>query len=170
MFLCFAAPWPPLRSTRDPSPLEAVQPPVERDPEFRPPISGERAIAYDDDPRYYLRLVANPFLSVFAFLAWLFLTRWVFRLSLPGFLEPLRILFVFGGLVAPFLLLQYHCLDCGKTGRISRWQDHACAAVLDRRRRRRRRTLRGPTPPIQIVLWLWLALVVGFVLGRSFLE
>ena len=167
------APRPPPGLYPDKRSLEPVPPPVERDPDFRSPVPAERWIAFDDDPRYYLRLVANPFLSVFAFLAWLVVTRWLFGLNLPGPLEPLRILAVFAGFVAPFLLLHYHCLDCGQDRRSDftrlAQQDHACAAVLERRRHRRRRLLRGPTPPIQIVLWLWLALVLAFVIGRGFL-
>ena len=45
-------------------------------------------------------------------------------------------------LVLVVFLFQYHCLDCGATGRLSRWRDHAC----DRRvaARRRHGSTRGP--------------------------
>jgi hypothetical protein len=139
--------------------------PLERDPEFRTPTPAERLIPYDAEPQAYLRLVANPFLSVFAFLLWLVAMRWLLRADIPGPLAPLAILFGVGGLVAPFLLLHYHCLDCGGTGRISRWRDHTCPSVIQRRREGRIRSIRGPTPPFQVVLWLWVALGLGVTLN-----
>jgi hypothetical protein len=134
--------------------------PVERDPEFRPSQPPARVIEYDDDPRYYLRVVVNPFLSAFVFLVWWALIEWLGQVHWPVLLFPLMIALVMGGLVAPLLLLQYHCLDCGSAGRLSHWTSHWCAAVRDRRRARRRLKWRGPSPVVQIMLWFWVTLAL----------
>jgi hypothetical protein len=108
--------------------------PPHRDDEFRQ-IPPEPSIA--DDPNQpieaFQRLVANPFLGLLAFLAWLLaLHDWVLnaRSRLP---LPLRLLMLLSGALLP-LLFQYHCLDCGRSGSLLHSQRHACAPVLDRRR------------------------------------
>jgi hypothetical protein len=109
-----------------------------------------RLLERDHPPiQRFQRLVANPFLAVFGFIAWLGLLRVV---SYYERVEP-TVLVVF--LVLPLAyLFQFHCLDCGTTARLSRWRAHRCAAVEHRRAQNRPRFLRGPAPPLQTVLWM----------------
>lgn len=157
--------------------LSASAPPPQRDPEFESPVApGARPL--DFEPEAYLRLVANPFLALFGFLVWLrvllgIVTMFAGRRELMGPLAP-----IIGVVMLAFLwlllgLFQFHCLDCGKTGRLSRWREHACPPSVERRLSGRRRRLRGPTPPVQILLWLWGLLMLGWFLvplGRRLLD
>ncbi len=107
----------------------------------------------------FQRLVANPFLAVFGFVAWLGLLRVV---TYYERVEP-TVLVLFLGLPLVYLF-QFHCLDCGGTARLSRWRAHRCAAVEYRRAQNRPRFPRGPAPPLQTVLWmLAFAFVMVFV-------
>jgi hypothetical protein len=148
---------------------DLVPPAIENDPEFRPARRARRDGPAGEDPRYYVRLVANPFLAAFTVLLWIVLLRWLWSARIPPFVQPMVIFGMIAGLFAPFLFLHYHCLDCGATGRIASWQDHECEAVALRRRERKRRMFRGPTPPMQVVLWLWVCVVVAFLVSRAFL-
>src|SRR5947209_899655 len=99
-----------------------VQPaPTGHDPEFHPPHP-TRLIELDHAPEAYLRLVANPFLGGFVFVVWLASVIWVINGSgwLEGVFAPLVILVLIVGLFFIPFLFQYHCLDCGATGRLSR--------------------------------------------------
>src|SRR5262249_22139577 len=145
----------------------AVEPavPPERDPEFRGQVE-PRLLEIDYAPEAYLRLVANPFLALFALIAWVGLAALAFRRGFDGtnsvFIPAFVIVMVVLLLRIP-VLLQSHCLDCGATGRLAHWRRHACPAAAARRRSGRPRPLRGPTPPTQVILWLWLLLTVGIV-------
>ena len=69
----------------------------------------------------FQRLVANPFLTFFAWLvAFGLVVQSLHRLNLALFVAGLALLFL------AFLLLQFHCLDCGATG----WLLRASAACL----------------------------------------
>jgi hypothetical protein len=139
--------------------------PPERDPEFHTPVE-PRLIVLDHAPETYQRLVANPFLAGAGFLFWLALVA-----RLVGHVEvvknPATPFIALGIIVVLFAiprLLQYHCLDCGVTGRLAHWRRHVCAASAERRRQGRPRRLRGPTPPTQVILWLWVLLALGGIL------
>jgi hypothetical protein len=112
----------------------------------------------------YQRLVANPFLALSGFIGWFALMRFVLgshriELFFPALSSLLLLAFLF----------QYHCLDCGATGHLSRWRGHCCAAVDARRGTGRPRRVRGPSPPTQTVLWigsLTLAAFYGYLISR----
>jgi hypothetical protein len=112
----------------------------------------------------YQRLIANPFPTVLGWVAVYFMIR--LAIQNHGLL-----LFVAGiGLfLASAALLQYHCLDCGKSGWLFRYSRHACESVIARWRRREVRRFRGPGVKVQLVLWLYLlvsALVLYGILLR----
>ena len=73
------------------------------------------------------RLVANPFLGLLLLIC-----------AYESFLESISrknlALFIIGIClsVVAILVVQYHCLDCGKTGWFWRASRHACAAVTAR--------------------------------------
>ena len=97
----------------------------------------------------YQRLIANPFLAVFAAVSWAEAIRFSYRI------QNVEILFmaICGSFLIPFLL-QYHCLDCGATGLVWRSSGHSCAHVQARIQTGRSRLLRGPTATTQTKLWL----------------
>jgi hypothetical protein len=124
-----------------------------------------------DSPEYYLRLIANPFLAILAFLAWLGALVWLCHLDLDreliGPMVPIiAVVFLFG-LWKIGSLFQYHCLDCGKTGRMSRWREHVCVPSALRRQAGRVRRFRGPSLFVQVVLWLWGLLALGLVVRSA---
>jgi hypothetical protein len=102
-------------------------------------------------PQEYQRLVANPFLALLGLIVWFAALRQA--LAIRNL--PLTGLALFG-LVGVGYLLQYHCLDCGATGLLFRWREHACERVRARQRTGQVRRLRGPNPVFQTVLWGYL--------------
>ncbi len=146
---------------------ESVGPPIQHDPEFEFPASFTLRPPLEA-PETYLRIVANPFLGIFGFLGWLRVLMWVISLPMaPEMLAPMTpiIGMVFLGClwVLP-ALFQYHCLDCGGTGRLSRWREHSCPQSAWRRQSGRGRLFRGPTPGVQLVLWFWGGLLFALLL------
>jgi hypothetical protein len=139
------------------------------DPEFESPLA-PGILPPLDAPENYLRLVANPFLGILGFLGWLAALIWTTHLDIDreliGPLVPIiAVAFLFGlWRIGP--LFQYHCLDCGATGRLSRWREHLCPASALRRQSGRRRRFRGPPLFAQVVLWLW-GLFGAIMLARS---
>jgi len=128
--------------------------PRAHDPEFDQPRA-PRPVLYEIDPREFQRLVLNPFLFVLALLAWFALTR--FALYQKQF-STLLVAQTF--LVAAYFLIQFHCLDCGATSRLSRWERHACERVVARQLADRPRRFRWPNPMIQLTLWFYVLLAV----------
>jgi|GEM_PF-1502113 len=109
-------------------------------------------LIYSDD----LRLIANPFLAVATLLLW----GVVFRLAYlaKNFTFLILLLFL---LPVPSLLLQFHCLDCGKTGSLFRWKSHACGPTIARSLMTGKRPwLRLPTPTLQIIVWGYFLAIV----------
>jgi hypothetical protein len=103
----------------------------------------------------YQRLVANPFLGILALVGSFVAIRMACET------ERFDVVMVATGtIVFARWFLQFHCLDCGATGRLSRWRQHACPAVVFRLATRCPRRFRGPTPPTQTALWL-VTLVLG---------
>src|SRR5262249_13185234 len=137
----------------------------DRDPEFSSPQHQGRLIELDHAPESYLRLVANPFLAASAGLAWLWFLFHVVAefVSMRSPFTPVVALVMVGLLALIVPLFQYHCLDCGATGRLSRWRRHICMVSASRRERGRPRRLRGPSPPAQVVLWFWFVLTAGIL-------
>jgi hypothetical protein len=130
------------------------------------------AIPLDAPPEAYLRVAANPFLALFAVLFALAASDGLWS-SQPfdGDTRMALVVAVWLSLLVAFpWLVQFHCLDCGATGRLKRWRGHLCPRVAERRLLRKPRRVRGPTPSIQIVIWLWVfaltAVVVMSIRGR----
>jgi hypothetical protein len=156
-------PAPPDAPTPEPTPAPTPPelPPAGRDPEFDPVLNTE-GLELDHSPESYQRLVANPFLGFFAIILWLGALYTLF-LGYLGPFTPMAALLLMSSLALLPPLFQFHCLDCGATGRLSGWRRHMCPSVAERRLEGRVRHLRGPAPPIQILLWLWvlMALIVA---------
>jgi len=101
----------------------------------------------------YQRLVVNPLLAVVALLG-----VWVlFRFSLEVRQLGLFLATLFAGAVCP-LLIQYHCLDCGRTDFALRSRRHACGAVQRRRRFDEEPPALPPSVRSQVKAWM-----LGFV-------
>lgn len=124
------------------------------DPELDATVT-EHSIPYEPQPEAYLRLVANPFLGVFALIIWLGLMTVILR-GAAGAFTTLAVLLALASLSLLPKLLHYHCLDCGGTGPLTTWRRHICPNVIARRFEGRTRRIRGPSPTVQILLWLWL--------------
>lgn len=137
---------------------------TQNDPEFRSVRSGLLVGDLGGEPEAYLRVVANPFLG-FAYLdGWLIVLYEAIFVGFAGALTPMLIVMLIAGLGLVPHLMQYHCLDCGRTERLSRWRRHHCPRPLERRETGRPRRLRGPSPPIQVVLWIWLLMIGAMML------
>lgn len=140
-------------------------PPAGRDPEFDP-ILPDHALELDHAPEAYQRLVANPFLGIAAVLAWLAGMAALIFHNVAGPFTLMAILLMFAALGLVPGLFQYQCLDCGKIGRLSEWRRHMCPSVAERRLEGRTRFWRGPTPPVQVIIWLWFLMLL-FILAHS---
>jgi hypothetical protein len=141
-----------------------LTPPTARDPELDP-SPPRRLGTLGDEPHRYQRLVANPFLG---FLGILVLVVVLFQTFVPAPLgaPPLFAVVVALAMVAAChlpRLFHYHCLDCGATGRLTRWRSHICPASADRYASGRPRRLRGPNPTVQFLLWVYAALALGIM-------
>jgi hypothetical protein len=139
--------------------VEPAQAPVERDPEFRPLVHARR-VAEDLEPGPYHRVLANPFLGLLGVFVWIGVLYRLLHDGLAGPLDvALTVLVLASGLGLP-RLFQYHCLDCGKTGPLRRWKQHICPRVAERHFAGRPRRFRGPSPGVQVVLWLYALLMI----------
>ncbi len=122
-------------------------------------LQPRRPEASTDPIDSYQRLVANPFLALLGWLVAFALLREALRHpNLPLFLTSLVVF------IASVFLLQFHCLDCGATRWLPRYQRHACPAVVARQAYTSRRRIRGPGIRTQLVGWFVLMAIV-FVLG-----
>jgi hypothetical protein len=105
------------------------------------------------------RLVANPLLAVATWVAGVALIRASLRSHhFAVFVAGVGLLFL------AFFLLQFHCLDCGRTGWLLRYGRHACPRVKARWRNREFRRVRGPGLMTQLVLWSYF-LVAAFLVS-----
>ncbi len=118
-----------------------------RDPEIRGNLIG------------YQRLVANPFLAILGILAWYALFRHVVQSRRLDLFFP-----ALGSLGLIYFLFQYHCLDCGATGWLARWRNHACTRAMQRKLSGAPPRYRTLTPVAQTMLWFYL-LIVGSIFG-----
>lgn len=114
-----------------------------------------RSLGSDVSLERYQRLVANPFLGILALVGSFVAIRTACATGRFDLIVVATATIVFAR-----WFLQFHCLDCGATGRLSRWREHACPAVVFRLATRRPRRFRGPTPPTQTALWL-VTLILG---------
>ena len=114
------------------------------------------------DAAAYRRVVANPLLAIVALLGvWA-----LFRHSLAIRNLALFLASLFAAAVS-LLLIQYHCLDCGRTDFALWARRHACAGVV-------RRVRSGEEPPsfppalrTQVKAWA-LAIFLGLLLYAIF--
>jgi hypothetical protein len=110
----------------------------------------------------YQRLVANPFLAVFGMVVWFaIISEVVGNRRLDLFFPALA------SLILVYFLFQFHCLDCGATGRLRGWRTHSCASVQARRLSGRPRRFRGPSPTAQTLLWFY-GLITFALIGSIF--
>jgi hypothetical protein len=107
----------------------------------------------------YQRLVANPLLGV---LSWIV----TFALMRESVRRHNLTLFAWGLLFVPvgIVFIQFHCLDCGKTGWLLRSRVHACPATVARRQNGLMRRFHGPPLTIQLAVW-FIVLIAALVLG-----
>ncbi len=106
----------------------------------------------------YQRLLANPLLAAVALVG-----VWVlFRYSLESRNLALFLATLFAAAVCP-LLIQYHCLDCGRTDLALRSRKHACAAVVHRRRVDEEAPLLPPTLRSQVKAWALTSVLAGLL-------
>lgn len=147
-------------------------PPPTRDPDFSPVTDYRSPLPSGIAPERYLRLLANPFLGFAGFVFWLHVVGWVASLmhgnpQLIGPLAPILTILLIGCLIWLLpALFQAHCLDCGTTMRLNRWRSHTCLVSNLRRISGRPRHLRGPTPVIQNLGWLWVLLIALWFLHQ----
>lgn len=129
--------------------------PVSTHPEFDAPVLlpiRPRDVA--QPPEQALRLVGNPFLALFGLIAWVGAMYAILFHCRPESGVGAILVLLLGGPVLLPLLLHYHCLDCGATGRLAHWRNHRCERSDARLAAGVRRRLRGPSPTVQAVLWV----------------
>lgn len=139
--------------------------PLRLDPEFRP-ASTERSLPPVIDPAAYRRMLFNPFLGILGVAAWAAGVRWLWIAAVERHAMFIYVLVAWAG--AGFLLprlFQFHCLDCGRSGRISRWRRHVCPAVARRILEGRPLRFRPPGPLAQMLMWGYFLAIV-LVLAR----
>ncbi|WP_435009244.1 hypothetical protein P12x_000495 [Tundrisphaera lichenicola] len=133
--------------------MDAPRRPERADPEFDPiPLAPSRL--RDFDPREHQRVVVNPFLATLVLILWWLSARW---LLLDGPFPPLAVATV---LILVYLprAVQFHCLDCGRTGSYPFLDRHACSAVVSRWSSRERPRWMPPSARTQLLIW---AYVIG---------
>ncbi len=114
----------------------------------------------DFDPPEHQRLVVNPFLAVLGLLG----LAWLARELTHSPMVALAGLLVLPLVMLPYLV-QYHCLDCGRTGPYPRHRGHACPGVLARWREGHRSRFPFPTPWAQVVVWGWVIGAIAVLLA-----
>ncbi|MEW4570753.1 hypothetical protein AB1L88_23045 [Tautonia sp. JC769] len=137
-------------------------PPPTLDPEFRPQLT-DRSLPVVVHPGSYRRILANPFLGFLGIGLWVA----ALRQAVVNRIDRLGLVLAFGGLALLAVvvlprLFRYHCLDCGRSGRLTRWKRHVCPAVARRIVEGRPRRFRGPRPLAQTFFW---AVVLAVVLS-----
>ncbi len=115
----------------------------------------------------YQRLIVNPLLAVAMCVAAVCFVRYSLReRALWQFLVALALL----GL--SFFTVQFHCLDCGKTGWFLAARRHGCAPSLARWQDGHPTRWQFPAPKAQLILWWYFLasattlVVILFVLSR----
>ncbi|WP_169978855.1 hypothetical protein [Tautonia rosea] len=139
---------------------QAAPPPPTLDPEFRPHLS-DRSLPRVVHPGSYRRILANPFLGFLGIGLWVAAFRQVLviRTDPPALFLAFVVLPALAVIVLP-RLFRYHCLDCGRSGRLGRWKHHVCPTVALRIVEGRPRRFRGPGPLLQMFFWGVLLAVV----------
>lgn len=119
---------------------------------------------YGESVREYQRLVVNPLLAVVGLLGTLGLLWYSLHTkNLPSFLLSLVLT-----AACPFLI-QYHCLDCGRTDFTVRSSRHACGETVRRMRLGHEPSFPLPSVRTQIKAWvltLSVAVLMYAILAR----
>lgn len=126
-------------------------------------LPGPATVVLREAVNHDQQIVLNPLLTV---LGWLLIrvavtppfSRWV---AIPR--EA-----AIAASVLPLLLLQFHCLDCGRTFWMPRRQHHACEQFVTRRRA----GIHGRQvfePGVQARIWFWV-LLLGIAAGAILLR
>ncbi|MDR3619197.1 MAG: hypothetical protein P4L85_07590 [Paludisphaera borealis] len=122
-------------------------------PTFDPDLDIPRASArnpYGESVAEYQRVLANPLLAVVGLVgAWAVLCYSLRVRNLPLFLIALILT-----ALCP-LLIQYHCLHCGRTDFAFRSRRHACTETLRRWRLGEPATRKPPRLRTQVKAWIW---------------
>ena len=139
--------------------------PATREPdiEFDPVASPGRSD--DDDLRPFQRLLLNPLLALSCLMFWLSLMIEATRRarSVRLWIIPLLML----PIVLPWLIHD-HCVDCGKTVRHTRRNQHLCTSVADRQRGLHALPRRWPSVGFQTWVWIYLLIIAGmFLIGGA---
>jgi hypothetical protein len=119
------------------------------DPDFEPLPPPARVRLRSFNPRDHQKFVVNPFLAV---LGLILLGKLAVLLVFSGF-PPFAISLIIPLAFLPHLI-QFHCLDCGKTGRYLRKDHHACSTI--HARWDEDRSSKFPSSKAQLTLWAWL--------------
>jgi len=136
-----------------------VEPRRRPDPDFDPESARPGRLA-DHDPAEHQRVLVNPFLATLALIAW-----WAATLALiRGPFPPSALLPILALAGLPWLI-QFHCLDCGRTGAYPTLRRHACPAILARRLEDRPSRAILPRPRSQLVVWWYLIGSVTLILA-----
>ena len=123
--------------------------------EFDPPRD-PRPGSITDFPSSSARLIANPFLAFLgSILAWSLMSSGLKSHNLTPFLAGLS------SMLASILLIQYHCLDCGKTGWAIRAKRHPCLVDISRSDEYRIRRRITPRLQTQLKFWFIVAMLVA---------
>ena len=130
------------------------------DPEFDPPTPGPSRSRDAFDPAEHQRVVVNPFLAVLGLIGLGWLARVLLHSPWPGTAGLLLL-----SIVLIPRLIQFHCLDCGRTGRYTRRATHACPRVVERWRGGRRARAPFPSGWAQLVAWGWMLGSVALLLA-----
>jgi hypothetical protein len=113
----------------------------------------------------YQRVIVNPLLAILGWLLAIVLIRYSTRThNLALYLTAILWLFV------PFILVQFHCLDCRTTGWLLRVRRHACPLVVARWVSKDNLRGRWPSITVQIHCWIYTLVAVailGFLGFRS---
>jgi hypothetical protein len=111
-------------------------------------------------PLEHQRLVVNPFLAVLGLLGLIWLA-WQLAFSPVPVLSGVALFLI---LLLRYLI-QYHCLDCGRTEPYPRHRGHACPGVFARWSEGQTSQIPYPTARAQLVVWGWLLGAVGVLLA-----
>ena len=88
--------------------------------------------------------------------------------SCPGRIQP-GLWWISSVFALALLLIQFHCLDCGATGWLFRYQQHACPRVVARWQNQVVRRFHGPRLRIQLIAW-FIVTAAAFVQARLRLD
>lgn len=147
--------------------------PVQTDPDFRPSV-GAGSFRVSPDAGRYRRIVFNPLPAPIPLTVWLWVAGnavgWAQAILPVPWPEVVAGLVLGVWLLLCLLILpwaiRFHCLDCGATGRATRWKQHLCPKVVARIFAAREARWRPPGAIVQGLFWVWvMAFAVAAVRG-----